>query len=111
MYSLYKVVAIIFAYVTHSFFSSEQSWIHLSDAKFKKFNNQIQALSELAFTFSVYILVVTAVIFILTHFLNKDHDSPLVLAFRRVISNSLEQFIIFFGLYAYVVTQKGCNYE
>ena len=45
--------------------------------------------------------------FVLNHLVNMPHDGPLPLALRRVISNSLEQFIIFGGLYAYVATQKG----
>lgn len=48
-------------------------------------------------------------IFIFYNLINLAYDNPLLVTLRRVISNSLEQFIMFVGLYAYVVTQSGSN--
>lgn len=105
----YNIVAFAIVFITNHFYGSLKQFLHLGDAKVKKFQDQAKLLSEIAFIISIFLLVLSTIIFIITHFFNRTNTSPLVLTLRRVISNSLEQFIIFLGLYAYVVTQKGCK--
>lgn len=67
-------------------------------------------LTSLAYHFSMFTIGNVAIMFVLTSLFNRAYDHILVMALRRNISNSLEQFIIFVGLFAYVVTEDGCNY-
>ena len=67
-------------------------------------------LTSLAYHFSMFTIVNVVIMFVLTSLFNRPYDHILVMALRRNISNSLEQFVIFGGLFAYVLTEGGCNY-
>ena len=101
------IVAVLIAWLACSFYDNIKGVLLFEDMKFKKFNQQIRILSEVGFVFSIFILIIKIIIFVLTHLLNKSNEIALVMSLKVVKSNSFMNFIIFFGLYAYVITHKG----
>lgn len=65
------LVAIFITLATNYFYTSIDEYLMLSDAKFKKFNQQIRILCEIGFIFSSFILVLKLIIFVLTALFNK----------------------------------------
>ena len=104
-------MGVVVAGVSHLEYESIKDSLLFADAKFKKFESQMDVLTCLAYHFSLFTVFNVALIFALTTLLNRPYDHPLVMALRRNISTSLEQFVIFLGLYAYVLTQGPCTHH
>lgn len=98
----------VLAWASHSYYSDLKEFALFNDAKFKKSSQQIKMITALAYQFSIFILGNVAFIFLFTTLFSFSYENRFIMAVRRNISNSLEQFVIFLGLYAYILFQGRC---
>lgn len=106
---IYSVAAGI-AWGSLTFYSSIKDHLLFNEAKIKKLDNQIDLLTQIAFFFSIFLLVNWTILFLLTSFCNRTGECSIVAALRRNIGSSIEQFVIFVGLYGYLLSKGGCKY-
>ena len=77
------------------------------DEKTKSLDQQIKLITQICLLFSVFVVVNWILHFLVSTF-SKTQLNNYAYAFRRNVSNSLQHFVIFLGLYAYSITQKSC---
>ena len=67
-------------------------------------------VTALSFQISIFILSNVFLMFVLTTLLGLNYENTFVIAVRRNIGNTLEQFFIFLGLFGYILTQGKCTW-
>ena len=95
-------MALVLAWLSHAHYDSLPTLF--ASAKIDKSKQQLKFIAAIAYQLSIFVLGNVFIMFLLTSIVNVAYDHYLVMALRRNISNSLEQFIIFIGLFAYIIT-------